>query len=527
MKKNKGFTLVEMLGVTIILGLLIILVVPNLMRVYKRAQEKEYKLFMERIERVVIVYAENNKNNIKELGVIGGHLCINLQDIVDAGLLNSPQIDPKTKTILSNQTQIQIIRTDKDTFQIEYNPKECRSYAPEIPEFVMVDAGSYFSLALKLDGTVWAWGQNSSGQLGNGTTEDSYLPIQVKGHEGEGYLTDIIQIAAGSAHSVALKRDGTVWTWGNNSYGQLGDGTTTNKSTPVQVRGVNGEGYLTNITQISARTHTIALTYNGTVISWGNNMSGQLGDGTAINKATPVQVKDLSGTGVLTNIKQVVAGKGYSFMGSEGYHSAALINNGTVLAWGYNGYGQLGNQTTESSLIPVETIGLTDVVQITSGQHSLYALKNNGTVWAWGYNIAGSLGDGTTTDRHTPVQVKGPEGEGYLTNIIQIKGGYRHTVALKNDDTVWTWGINSSGQLGDGTTTSRLTPVQVKGIGGEGYLTNVKYISAGGAFPFGLGGGYCIVSKDDGSVWTWGYNLYGQLGDGTTTKGTTPKKVFP
>ncbi|MDD3821705.1 MAG: hypothetical protein PHF47_01600, partial [Bacilli bacterium] len=254
---------------------------------------------------------------------------------------------------------------------------------------------------------------------------------------------------------------------------------------------------------------------------------GQLGDGTAINKATPVQVKDLSGTGVLTNIKQVVAGKGYSFMGSEGYHSAALINNGTVLAWGYNGYGQLGNQTTESSLIPVETIGLTDVVQITSGQHSLYALKNNGTVWAWGYNIAGSLGDGTTTDRHTPVQVKGPEGEGYLTNIIQIKGGYRHTVALKNDDTVWTWGINSSGQLGDGTTTSRLTPVQVKGIGGEGYLTNVKYISAGGAFPFGLGGGYCIVSKDDGSVWTWGYNLYGQLGDGTTTKGTTPKKVFP
>ena len=186
---------------------------------------------------------------------------------------------------------------------------------------------------------------------------------------------------------------------------------------------------------------------------------------------------------------------------SQSGHTVALKADGTVWAWGYNGYGQLGDGTIIERYTPVQVIGLSNVISITAGSHHTVALKSDGTVWAWGYNGYGQLGDGTTIERHTPVQVVD------LSNVISITAINYDTFALKSDGTVWAWGDNGYGQLGDGTNTRRYTPVQVIS------LTNVISIMPAGAL------------KSDGTVWTWGNNNVGQLGDGTTTNRYTPVQV--
>lgn len=311
---------------------------------------------------------------------------------------------------------------------------------------IAIDAGNSFNLALKNDGIVWAWGDNFYGQLGDGTNSNSrYTPVQAVG------LTGVTVIEAGQYYSFALKNDGTVWAWGSNNSGQLGDGTTTNRYTPVQVSG------LTGVTSIKGGFfHTIALKSDGTVWAWGSNGYGELGIDTYVSSKTPIQVSGLIG------VTAIAANKSYSL---------ALKNDGTVWAWGSNGYGELGIGTTSySSKTPVQVSGLTGIIAISaggdggsdfSGAHNYaLALKNDGTIWAWGSNKSGKLGDGTTTDRYTPVQVSG------MTGVTAISGGWDHSVVLKNDGTVWAWGSNGNGQLGDGTTTDRLTPVKVNGSGG-------------------------------------------------------------
>jgi alpha-tubulin suppressor-like RCC1 family protein len=349
----------------------------------------------------------------------------------------------------------------------------------DLSRYVAVAGGYYHTVVLKDDSTVWAWGYNNYGQLGDGTAINRNTPVQVPG------LSGIKAIACGYYHTVALKDDGTVWAWGYNYYGQLGDGTTTNRNYPVQVPGLSG------ITAIaSGYYHTIALKDDGTVWTWGYNNYGQLGDGTAINRNTPVQVPGLSG------ITAIAGGN---------YHTVALKNDGKVWAWGYNYYGQLGDGTTTKRNKPVRVSGLSGITAIACGTSHTIALKNNGTVWTWGDNAYGQLGDGTTTKRSTPAQVVNLDG------IIAIAGGKIHTVALKDDGTVWAWGYNNYGQLGDGTTTEQSTPVRVSGLSG---ITAIA------------GGGYHTVTlKDDGTVSTWGYNIYGQLGDGTYTNQYTAVQI--
>ncbi|KNY26102.1 regulator of chromosome condensation RCC1 [Pseudobacteroides cellulosolvens ATCC 35603 = DSM 2933] len=298
----------------------------------------------------------------------------------------------------------------------------------EISEVTAVAAGNGHSLALKSDGTVWAWGYNEYGQLGDGTIVDKGAkPVQVLG------LTNVISIAAGECHSFALKSDGTVWAWGHNSYGQLGDGTTVGEAKPIQVLG------LTNVISIAAgEFDSFALKSDGTVWAWGYNGYGQLGDGTTEDKTKPVQVLEL------TNVISIAAG---------GYHGFVLKSDGTVWAWGYNGYGQLGDGTTVGKTKPVQVLGLTNVISIAAGGYHSFALKSDGTVWTWGYNYYGQLGDGTTEEKTRPVQVLG------LTNVISIAAGGYHSIAQKSDGTFWAWGRNSYGQLGDGTNITRITPV--------------------------------------------------------------------
>jgi len=333
--------------------------------------------------------------------------------------------------------------------------------------------------ALKSDGTVWCWGDNEYGELGDGTTTERHTPVQVSG------LTNVVAVAPGSVHTCALKSDGTVWCWGDNYYGQLGDGTTTERHTPVQVSG------LTNVVAVTVGSlHTCALKSDGTVWCWGFNGAGELGDGTTTDRHTPVQVSGL------TNVVAVTVG----FV-----HTCALKSDGTVWCWGYNHHGELGDGTTTDRHTPVQVSGLTNVVAVEAGGGHSCALKSDGTVWCWGDNYYGQLGDGTTTDRHTPVQVSG------LTNVVAVTAGSEHSCALKSDGTVWCWGDNEYGELGDGTTTERHTPVQVSG------LTNVVAVVAGGLYSCAL--------KSDGTVWCWGDNEYGQLGDGTTTQRNTPVQV--
>lgn len=340
-----------------------------------------------------------------------------------------------------------------------------------LADIVAIAAGHYHSLGLKADGTVWAWGQNTYGQLGDNTTTQRNAPVQVLGPGGTGFLADIVAIAAGDYYSLALKNDGTVWAWGRNNLGQLGDNTTTDRATPVQVLGSGGTGTLTNIIAIVARAgYSLALSADGTVWAWGYNAYGQLGNNTTTNSSTPVQVLGPGGTGVLGNVMAIAAGH---------YHALALKSDGTVWAWGRNTEGELGDNTTTNRRTPVQVQGAADVIAVAAHALESLALKSDGTVWAWGYNANGQLGDNTTVNRLTPVQVLGPGGAGVLTDVIGIAAGVYFSIALKVDGTVWAWGTNTDGQLGDNTTTQRNTPVQVLGPGGTGVLTNVIAVEAG------------------------------------------------
>ena len=250
--------------------------------------------------------------------------------------------------------------------------------APEPQSAATIAAGKWHSVALRNDGTVWAWGLNQGGLVGDGTDISPYTPVQVQD------LSGVLSIAAGTWHSLALRDDGTVWAWGSNSAGQLGDGTTTNRHTPVQVQDLSGV-----LSVVSGGNHSLALRDDGTVWAWGDNLRGQLGDGTTTNRHSPVLVADLS------DVVGVAAGSG---------HSLALRDDGPVWAWGWNQYGQLGDGTNTDRHTPVQVRNLSGVANIMGGGWHSLALQDDGTVWAWGDNIVGQLGDGTTIDRRTPVQ---------------------------------------------------------------------------------------------------------------------------
>ncbi|MDR0198876.1 MAG: InlB B-repeat-containing protein [Methanomassiliicoccaceae archaeon] len=373
----------------------------------------------------------------------------------------------------------------------------------------VIDAGKGHSLALMDGGTVWAWGENGYGQLGDGTTDNSNTPVQAMVSPGVP-LDGAVAASAGALHSIVLKDDGTVWAWGHNNWGQLGDGTTDESVTPVQVI-VSPGVPLDGVAAVSAGAfYNIVLKDDGTVWAWGHNIFGQFGNGSNVGSLMPVQA--MASPGVpLDGVAAISAGD---------FHSIVLKDDGTVWAWGQNVYGQLGDGTVALRRAPVQVMissgaPLDGVAAVSAGMYHNIVLKDDGTVWAWGHNNWGQLGDGTTDNSSTALQVTVSPGAP-LDGVAAVSAGGNHTIAMKDDGTVWAWGWNVYGQLGDGTTNDSSTPVQAMASPGVP-LDGVAAVSAGDY--------HILVMKDDGTAWAWGANYNGLLGDGATDNSSTPVQV--
>ena len=331
---------------------------------------------------------------------------------------------------------------------------------------------------------LWGIGRNETyGQLGilNGNTNVS-SPVQV------GALTNWIEAGTGQSHSVLKKTNGTIWTVGRGSVGQLGTGLIATQTSPVQV------GALTTWSKVRSAAYFCAATKtDGTLWVWGNNTNGQLGDGTTVNKSSPIQVGALTDWG--TSI--AVAGSGVLM---------TVKTDGTLWGWGSNTNGGLGDGTTVNKSSPIQVGALTDWLQVSTTYGATIAIKTDGTLWSWGYNNAGQLGDGTTTNRSSPVQV------GALTDWANISAGAGDNVyGVKTNGTLWSWGANWSGPLGLGDSVYRSSPTQV------GALTTWTVVNGYNKWAAGV--------ATDGKLWTWGYNPYGALGQGNITNYSSPVQV--
>jgi len=355
---------------------------------------------------------------------------------------------------------------------------------------------------------LFAWGSNGSGQLGNNSITDSPIPAPVN-EEAPLVGKTIFDTASGSNHSIALTSDGRVASWGYNAFGQLGNGTFNDSNIPVSVTGTALSGK-TVIAIAAGQFHNLALCSDGTLVAWGYNFYGQLGNGATSNSNAPVAV---SRTGVLS-------GKTIISIAAGSYHSFALCSDGTLAAWGYNGNGELGNGGTGFSPLPVavDTSGVLAgklIISVCAGSFHSFALCSDGTLASWGYNGNGQLGDNSTQSRRIPVLV---DRSGVLSakQITKVSAGYYHSIALNSDGSLAAWGNNANGELGDGTNLQRITPAAVVS---SGVLTGktVVDLSAGAV--------HSLVSCSDGTICSWGYNGEGELGTGMPGSSNVPMVV--
>lgn len=432
-----------------------------------------------------------------------------------------------------------------------------------------ISAGFGQTCVALVSGEARCWGYNADG-VGDGTTSVRTRPVAVLGTSGSGPLTDVADVVAAGGYSCARLTSGQARCWGANRSGQLGDGTTTARTRPVVVSDPAGTGPLTDVAQLAAgNTHTCARLTSGQVRCWGANTDGRLGDGTTTDAVRPVAVSNPAGTGPLTGVTHLAVGY---------LQTCAALEDGHAVCWGTNTNGQLGDGTTTAASRPVEVANpegtgpLTGVTSLATGATQTCARTDAGRAFCWGVNTAGGIGDGTADEHHRPVAVIGVEGTGPLTGVAEVSGGLRHTCARLEVGEVRCWGRNQDGNLGDGTTATRLRPVAtidpsraleplsgvtqlstgnvhscarlttgearcwgstalgnpdvaesllavpVTDVDGSGPLTGVVQVAAGTRHTCAL--------RDDTGVVCWGANDAGQLGDGTATGRVLPTPVL-
>jgi alpha-tubulin suppressor-like RCC1 family protein len=336
-----------------------------------------------------------------------------------------------------------------------------------------VSAGGYHTCATRTDGTLWCWGNNGNGQVGIGSVASPQSgPVQV------GVLTTYTGVTAGYAGTCATRTGNTLWCWGNNAYGQLGIGNTTQQTSPAQVAGTTWASASTGGGSIDVLIHTCATRTDGTLWCWGNNQYGQLGLGTTTQQNSPVQV------GALTTWSSVSAG---------GAHTCA-IRGGMVWCWGKGAWGRLGQGTVRQTSTATQVGAVSAWATASSGTGHTCATRTDGTLWCWGDNASGQLGLSSITNQYAPTQV------GVVTTWLSVSTGSFHTCATRTNGTLWCWGNNAYGQLGLNSTISQAAPVQV------GALTTWRKVAAGQ--------NHTCATKADNSLWCWGNNQYGQIGNG-------------
>ncbi|XOF33145.1 MAG: RCC1 domain-containing protein [Candidatus Electrothrix sp. YB6] len=337
---------------------------------------------------------------------------------------------------------------------------------------------------MKSDGSLWAWGDNDWGELGDGSTTDRPTPVRI------GKDSDWTVITTGSAHhSLALKNDGSLWAWGLNKHGEIGDGSTDARHSPVRI------GKDSDWAAVAAGSYcSLALKSDGSLWAWGLNYNGQLGDGSTDARHSPVRIgKDNDWTAIS-------AGSG---------HSLALKKDGSLWAWGHNSGGQLGDGSQTHRHSPVRIDEGSDWTAVSAGEYHSLALKKDGSLWAWGDNGAGRIGDQAMglTNR-SPIRI------GKDSDWAAISAGYEHNLALKKDGSLWAWGgRNEHGEIGDGSTTKRHSPVRI------GEDSDWAAISAGSSHSLAL--------KKDGSLWAWGRDWFGDevYGEAARTERHSPVRI--
>ncbi|MDB3870679.1 hypothetical protein N9318_00005, partial [Euryarchaeota archaeon] len=367
-------------------------------------------------------------------------------------------------------------------------------YSIGTKSIVDLSSGVQHSCSAYENSSLYCWGRNDYGQLGDGTTTDSSTPVQVTLPIGR----TAVSVSLGSTHSCAVLDDDSIYCWGENGYSQLGDGTTTDSSTPVQVNLPSGR---TAVSVTTGSYHTCAILDDASLHCWGRNNFGQLGDGTTSSSSTPAQVSLPSGRTVIS-----------ADAGSQ--YTCAILDNALMYCWGYNGQGQLGIGSTSSSSTPVQVSlpsGHT-VTSISVGHALTCAILNDGSMYCWGYNNNGGVGDGTTTDRSSPVEVSLP----ISMTATSVSARTYHACAILDTSSLYCWGGNNGGALGNGVNYGQsTTPAQVISLSGSTVIS----VSTGDTHT-------CAVVAT-ASPYCWGNNDYGQVGDGTTTKRNTPVNLDP
>jgi alpha-tubulin suppressor-like RCC1 family protein len=345
--------------------------------------------------------------------------------------------------------------------------------------------GEYWIPIVKTDaGVIWSWGTNNCGQLGDGTVVDKSSPVLVAGE-----FTDWCQVSSSYTLSLAVRTNGTAWSWGCGGGGRLGDNCTVNRSSPVSVVG----GFIDWVQVFAGSQHGLGLRANGTLWSWGTNSRGQLGVDDLVNRSSPVSV---------------VGGFTWRQVSAGAFHNLGITTNCTAWAWGYNAFGQLGNTITVSQTSPVSVVGgFTDWCQLSAGCNHSLGLRTNGTLWSWGTNTCGQLGTNNTVNRSSPVSVVGG-----FTDWCQVSAGRCHNLGIRNNGTIWSWGQGIFSQLGDNCTVNRSSPVSV--VGG---FTDWCQVSAGCAHNLGI--------RTNGTAWSWGTNTCGVLGNNCTVGRSSPVSI--